>query len=66
MQANPVPDASNLSGNPSLAGICGGTFPSEAHRTAKYPVVGVDPSARRWSSPRRSRYDSAARRPRPR
>jgi hypothetical protein len=43
VQANPVPDASDLSGNPSLAGICGGTFPSEAHRTAKFPVVGLDP-----------------------
>lgn len=43
VQANPVPDASALGGNPSLAGICGGAFPSEAHRTAKYPVVGLDP-----------------------
>jgi hypothetical protein len=42
VQANPVPDGA-LSGNPSLAGICGGTFPSEAHRTAKYPVTGLDP-----------------------
>jgi hypothetical protein len=36
-----VPDG-DLSGNPSLAGICGATFTSEAHRTAKYPVVGLD------------------------
>jgi hypothetical protein len=42
VQANPVPDGS-LSSNPSLAGICGGTFPSEAHRTAKFPVTGLDP-----------------------
>jgi hypothetical protein len=42
VQVNPVPDASGLSGNPSLAGICGATFTSEAHRTAKYPVVGLD------------------------
>ncbi|WP_448625145.1 hypothetical protein [Geodermatophilus sp. URMC 64] len=42
VQANPVPDG-DLAGNPSLAGICGGTFPSEAARTAKFPVTGVDP-----------------------
>jgi hypothetical protein len=43
VQANPVPDEGDLGSNPSLAGICGATFTSEAHRTAKYPVVGLDP-----------------------
>jgi hypothetical protein len=43
VQANPVPDGNNLSKNPSLAGICGAGFPSEGHRTAKFPVTGVDP-----------------------
>jgi hypothetical protein len=43
VQANPVPDG-DLSGNPSLAGICGVPFASEAERTAKFPVVGIDPA----------------------
>jgi hypothetical protein len=43
VQANPVPDGNDLSKNPSLAGICGADFPSEGHRTAKFPVTGVDP-----------------------
>jgi hypothetical protein len=43
VQANPVPDG-DLSDNPSLAGICGFSFTSEAHRVAKFPVVGVDGS----------------------
>jgi hypothetical protein len=43
VQANPVPDG-DLSSAPSLAGICGGTFPSESHRTAKFPVAGLDAS----------------------
>jgi hypothetical protein len=42
-QANPVPDG-DLSDNPSLAGICDFPFTSEAHRVAKYPVVGADGS----------------------
>jgi hypothetical protein len=41
VQANPVPDG-DLSDNPSLAGICSYPFTSEAHRVAKYPVVGID------------------------
>jgi hypothetical protein len=41
VQANPVPDG-DLSDNPSLAGICGFSFTSEAHRVAKFPVVGLD------------------------
>ncbi|NYJ06560.1 hypothetical protein [Petropleomorpha daqingensis] len=43
VQANPVPDG-DLSDNPSLAGICGFSFTSEAHRVAKFPVVGLDGS----------------------
>jgi hypothetical protein len=42
VQANPVPDG-DLAKNPSLAGICGGEFPSEAHRTGKHPVAGMNP-----------------------
>ena len=41
VQANPVPDG-DLSKNPSLVGICGFSFTSEAHRVAKHPVVGLD------------------------
>jgi hypothetical protein len=59
VQANPVPDASDLSGNPSLAGICGGSFPSEAHRTAKYPVVGLDPQRTPLVESEAISYDSA-------
>ncbi len=44
VQANPVPSGADLADNPSLAGICGHTFTSEAQRTAKQPVVGVDPA----------------------
>ena len=43
VQANPVPDG-DLSDDPSLAGICGFSFSSEAHRVAKFPVVGLDGS----------------------
>ncbi|RBY85366.1 hypothetical protein [Blastococcus sp. TF02A-26] len=43
VQANPVPEGSDLAGNPSLEGICGVTFASEAQRTVKFPVVGLDP-----------------------
>src|SRR5689334_2736063 len=42
VQANPVPDG-DLSDDPSLSGICGFSFTSEAHRVAKFPVVGVAP-----------------------
>ena len=41
VQANPVPDG-DLSGAPSLAGICSGTVTSEGRRTAKFPVTGLD------------------------
>jgi hypothetical protein len=43
IQANPVPEGSDLSGNPSLEGICGVTFASESRRVLKFPVVGLDP-----------------------
>jgi hypothetical protein len=43
VQANPIPDG-DLSDNPSLAGICNVAFTSEAHRVAKYPVIGADGS----------------------
>jgi hypothetical protein len=42
VQANPVPDGA-LAKSPSLAGICGATFASESHRTAKHPVTALDP-----------------------
>ncbi|MGY1640030.1 hypothetical protein ACI782_02720 [Geodermatophilus sp. SYSU D00703] len=42
VQANPVADG-DLSDDPSLSGICGVAFASEEHRTAKHPVVGLDP-----------------------
>ena len=60
VQANPVPDESDISGNPSLAGICGGTFTSESHRTAKYPVVGLDPQRTPLVESEAISYDSAA------
>jgi hypothetical protein len=59
VQANPVPDGA-LSGNPSLSGICGGSFPSEAHRIAKYPVVGLDPAGTPSVLSEAIAYDSAA------
>lgn len=43
VQANPVPDG-DLSDNPSFQGLCDADFPSEGRRTAKFPVVGVDPA----------------------
>jgi hypothetical protein len=43
VQANPVPENSDLSGNPSLEGICGVSFASEERRTIKFPVTGLDP-----------------------
>jgi hypothetical protein len=60
VQANPVPDVRDLSGNPSLAGICGGTFSSEGHRTAKYPVVALDPRRTPLVESEAISYDSAA------
>jgi hypothetical protein len=59
VQANPVPDG-DVSKNPSLAGICGHTFTSEARRTAKFPVVGVDSTGTARVSSEAIAYDSAA------
>jgi hypothetical protein len=59
VQANPVPDTADLSGNPSLAGICGAGFPSEAHRTAKYPVVGLDATGTPLVESESISYDTA-------
>jgi len=58
VQANPVPDG-DLTDNPSLAGICGGTFASEAARTAKFPVVGLDPESTPGVVSEAISYDSA-------
>jgi hypothetical protein len=58
VQANPVPDG-DLSANPSLAGICGVDFSSEAHRTAKFPVVGIDPAGAATVVAEAIAYDSA-------
>jgi hypothetical protein len=44
VQANPVPQGSDLAGHPNLEGICGVAFASEAQRTIKFPVVGLDPA----------------------
>jgi hypothetical protein len=58
VQANPVPDG-DLSDNPSLAGICGFAFTSEAHRVAKYPVVGVDGTGSAQLTSEAIAYDGA-------
>lgn len=58
VQANPVPDG-DLSGNPSFEGICEVSFPSEARRTAKYPVVGVDPGGVSLVTSEALSYDAA-------
>ncbi|MGY1813700.1 hypothetical protein [Blastococcus sp. SYSU D00820] len=59
IQANPVPDG-DLSDNPSLAGICGLTFTTEGARTAKHPVVGLDPAGTATVVSESIAYDSAA------
>jgi ABC-type transport system substrate-binding protein len=58
VQANPVPDG-DLSDDPSLAGICGGAATAESHRTAKSPVVGVDPTGSPAVSSEAIAYDTA-------
>src|SRR4051794_14618465 len=58
VQANPVPDG-DLSKNPSLVGICGFAFTSEAHRVAKYPVVGVDATGSAQLSSEAIAYDGS-------
>lgn len=59
VQANPLPDDADLGMNPSLAGICGYPFTSEARRTAKLPVVGVDPAGTVQLSSEAIAYDGA-------
>ena len=60
VQANPVPEGSDLAGNPSLEGICGVTFTSEARRTVKFPVAGLDPAGAPSVVSEAIGYDSAA------
>ncbi|HET6847219.1 MAG TPA: hypothetical protein VFH74_00045 [Gaiellales bacterium] len=59
VQANPVPDGA-LAKNPSFAGICDATFASEAHRTAKHPVTGIDPQGNAAMASEAIGYDSPA------
>jgi hypothetical protein len=60
VQANPVPEGSDLAGNPSLQGICGVAFASEERRTVKFPVVGLDPQGAPSVVAEAISYDSAA------
>jgi hypothetical protein len=59
VQANPVPDGA-LAKSPSFAGICGATFASESHRTAKHPVTGIDPKGTAALASEAISYDSPA------
>jgi hypothetical protein len=59
VQANPLAAGATLGDNPSLAGICGATFSSEAHRTTKQPVVGLDAGGTPQLSAEAIGYDSA-------
>jgi hypothetical protein len=59
VQANPLSQGAALADNPSLAGICGATASSEAHRTTKHPVVGLDGSGTPQVSAEAIAYDSA-------
>jgi hypothetical protein len=59
VQANPLAEGASLAENPSLAGICGASFTSEAHRTTKHPVVGLDPGGTPQTSAEAIAYDSA-------
>ncbi|NEK59937.1 hypothetical protein GCU56_18945 [Geodermatophilus sabuli] len=58
VQANPVPDG-DLSDDPSLDGICGVAFASDQRRTAKFPVVGLDPAGDALLASEAIAYDSA-------
>ncbi|MGY1751487.1 hypothetical protein [Modestobacter sp. SYSU DS0511] len=58
VQANPLPAGADLAENPSLTGICGQTFASEAHRTSKQPVVGLDGAGTPRLSSEAIAYDS--------
>jgi hypothetical protein len=55
VQSNPTPD-DDL--GDSLAGICGYTFTSEARRTAKFAVVGIDPAGSATVASEAIVYDS--------
>jgi hypothetical protein len=59
VQANPVPDG-DLGDAPSLAGICSATVTSEARRTAKFPVTGLDPAGTAVLAAEAIAYDTAA------
>ncbi|MGY1858384.1 hypothetical protein [Modestobacter sp. SYSU DS0290] len=58
VQANPLPADADLAANPSLTGICGQTFTSEARRTSKQPVVGLDGTGTPQLSSEAIAYDS--------
>ena len=60
VQAGPVPASSDMSGNPSLEGICGVPFASEERRVLKFPVVGLDPRGVPAVVSEAIAYDSAA------
>lgn len=60
VQANPVPEGRDLEANPSLQGICGVDFASEAHRVLKFPVVGLDPAGAPAVVSEAIAYDTAA------
>ncbi|MBY3552716.1 hypothetical protein [Modestobacter lapidis] len=59
VQANPVPDG-DLADAPSLAGICSGSVPSEARRTAKFPVTGLDAAGTAVLASEAISYETAA------
>ena len=59
VQANPLSGDADLAENPSLEGICGQTFSSEAHRTTKQPVVGLDGAGTAVLTSEAIAYDSA-------
>jgi hypothetical protein len=60
VQANPLAPGARLADNPSLNGICGYSATSEAHRTAKHPVVGLDGTGTVQVSAESIAYDTAA------
>ncbi|MGY1772671.1 hypothetical protein [Blastococcus sp. SYSU D00813] len=60
VQANPVPERSDLAANPSLEGICGVSFASEERRVLKFPVVGLDPAGAPTVVSEAIAYDTAA------
>jgi len=58
VQSNPVEDG-DLSDNPSFEGLCETSFPSEARRTAKFPVVAVDETGSPQLTSESISYDGA-------